>query len=551
MLKRLTIRNYALIKALEMEPAAGLNVITGETGAGKSIMLGAIGLLTGNRADTKVLWDTKQKCITEGVFDIKAYRLDAIFSQYDLDYDDLTVIRREISPAGKSRAFINDTPVTLEVMRHIGSLLLDIHSQHENLLPGQLAFQLRLIDAYAGNDGVREAYAQSWTAYDQSRKECETLSAQADMLRTEEDYVRFQLDELVGAALKADEQESLEAEIKVMDNAGEIRGKLQQALEALTLTEYAARSSLASARTILLSIAPYGDAYNHLYERIESQLIELDDIAAEVEQLGERVDFDPLKAESIRERLDTIYRLQKKHHVQSVQGLIEVRDQLQEKMDKTTNLDDALLKAQNRLQAAEAAMHKAGAALSASRRKAFDPLTNELGKLLKELGMPEAQLAVKHQEVPASPSGADHVDLLFSANKGIPPRPLAQVASGGEFSRLMLCIKYVLAARAAIPTLILDEIDSGVSGEVAVKLGTLMKRMAKDHQLITITHLPQIAAKGTAHYQVFKDNTADKTISNIRLLTKEERIHEIAGMIGGAKPTTTALAGARELVEDE
>lgn len=551
MLKRLTIRNYALIRALEMEPAAGLNVITGETGAGKSIMLGAIGLLTGNRADTRVLWDTKQKCITEGVFDVKAYRLGEIFNQYDLDYEDLTVIRREISPVGKSRAFINDTPVTLEVMRHIGSLLLDIHSQHENLLPGQLAFQLRLIDAYAGNDHLRDAYTRSWAIYDQSKKEYEALSAQADMLRSEADYIKFQLDELVSAELRADEQEGLEAEIKVMDNSGEIRGKLQQALEVLTQSQYAARPSLASARNILLSIASYGDAYNHLYRRLESQLIELDDIAAEVELLGEKIDFDPLRAESIRERLDILYRLQKKHHVHDVSGLIDVRDQLQTKMDKTNNVDEELLQAKDRLTTATAVMHKAAAALSASRKKAFGPLGKELGKLLKELGMPEAQLAVKHEEVSPGHSGADHVDLLFSANKGIPPRPLAQVASGGEFSRLMLCIKYMLAARAAIPTLILDEIDSGVSGEVAVKLGALMQKMAKDHQLITITHLPQIAAKGTAHYQVFKDNSADKTISNIRLLNKEERIHEIAGMIGGAKPTATALAGARELVEGE
>lgn len=551
MLKRLTIRNYALIRALEMEPAAGLNVITGETGAGKSIMLGAIGLLTGNRADTRVLWDTKQKCITEGVFDVKAYRLGEIFNQYDLDYEDLTVIRREISPVGKSRAFINDTPVTLEVMRHIGSLLLDIHSQHENLLPGQLAFQLRLIDAYAGNDHLRDAYTRSWAIYDQSKKEYEALSAQADMLRSEADYIKFQLDELVSAELRADEQEGLEAEIKVMDNSGEIRGKLQQALEVLTQSQYAARPSLASARNILLSIASYGDAYNHLYRRLESQLIELDDITAEVELLGEKIDFDPLRAESIRERLDILYRLQKKHHVHDVSGLIDVRDQLQTKMDKTNNVDEELLQAKDRLTTATAVMHKAAAALSASRKKAFGPLGKELGKLLKELGMPEAQLAVKHEEVSPGHSGADHVDLLFSANKGIPPRPLAQVASGGEFSRLMLCIKYMLAARAAIPTLILDEIDSGVSGEVAVKLGALMQKMAKDHQLITITHLPQIAAKGTAHYQVFKDNSADKTISNIRLLNKEERIHEIAGMIGGAKPTATALAGARELVEGE
>lgn len=549
MLKRLTIRNYALIRALEMEPAPDLNVITGETGAGKSIMLGAIGLLTGNRADTKVLWDTKQKCITEGIFDVRAYRLNDIFGRYDLDYEDLTVIRREISPAGKSRAFINDTPVTLDVMRHIGSLLLDIHSQHENLLPGQLAFQLRLIDAYAGNDKIRKSYTDSWSGYEDAKTAYEALSRQAEQLRSEEDYIRFQLDELVRADFKTGEQQTLEAEVKVMENVGEIRGKLQQAIDVLTHSEYATRSTLASARNLLNSIASYGEPYHNLCRRLDSQIIELDDMAAEMETLGEKVDYDPRKAESIRERLDTLYRLQKKHHVPDITGLIEIRDQFQKKMDKATNLDDELARAKDQLQTATATLHKAAASLSASRKKVFDPLGKELGDLLKELGMPEAQLEVKHREIPPGESGADHVDLLFSANKGIPPRPLAQVASGGEFSRLMLCIKYVMAARTAIPTLILDEIDSGVSGEVAIKLGTLMQKMAKNHQLITITHLPQIAAKGTAHYQVFKDNSSDKTVSNIRLLNKDERIHEIAGMIGGAKPTATALAGARELVE--
>lgn len=549
MLKRLTIRNYALIRALEMEPAPDLNVITGETGAGKSIMLGAIGLLTGNRADTRVLWDTKQKCVTEGIFDVRAYHLHDIFGRYDLDYEDLTVIRREISPAGKSRAFINDTPVTLDVMRHIGSLLLDIHSQHENLLPGQLAFQLRLIDAYAGNDKIRKVYTESWSGYERSRKAYETLSRQAEQLRSEEDYIRFQLDELVSADFKTGEQQTLEAEVKVMDNAGEIQDKLQQAIDMLTNSEYAARSSLASARNLLNSIATYGEPYHDLLRRLDSQVIELDDIAAEMESLGERVDFDPQKAETIRERLDTLYRLQKKHHVRDIADLIAIRDQFQKKADQVTNLDDELIKAKDQFQAAAASMHEAAASLSASRKKAFDPLVRELGLLLKELGMPEAQLEIKHKETPPGESGADHVDLLFSANKGIPPRPLAQVASGGEFSRLMLCIKYVMAARTAIPTLILDEIDSGVSGEVAIKLGTLMQKMAKNHQLVAITHLPQVAAKGTAHYQVFKDNSSDKTVSNVRLLNKEDRIREIAGMIGGAKPSSTALAGARELLE--
>lgn len=550
MLRRLTIQNYALIRALEMEPSADLNVITGETGAGKSIMLGAIGLLTGNRADTKVLWDDKKKCITEGVFDIRAYNMRDIFDLYDLDNEDLTVMRREISPAGKSRAFINDTPVTLDVMRHIGSLLLDIHSQHENLLPGQLAFQLRLVDAFAGNNAVRKEYEDRWADYQKARREHDELSAQADQLRSEADYINFQLEELVRADFREDEQQALETELKVMDNAGEIRARLQQAIEVLIQSDYAARSSLATVRNLLQSIAMYGDEYSGIHQRLESQLIELDDIAEELERMGEHVDFDPARADLVRERLDTLYRLQKKHHVHDVEGLIKMRDELQKKADKTVNLDEELVRTRKQLDSATGALHKIAASLSAARKKALDPLTTELTKLLKELGIPEARLVATHSELPPAEAGADHVELLFSANKGIAPRPLNQVASGGEFSRLMLCIKYVMASKTAIPTLILDEIDSGVSGEVAIKLGNMMKKMAKNHQLIAITHLPQIAAKGAAHYQVFKDNSSGKTVTNVRLLDKDQRIQEIAGMIGGATPSATALAGARELVEE-
>ena len=549
MLKRLTIKNYALIKALEMEPSGDLNVITGETGAGKSIMLGAIGLLTGNRADTKVLWDTNQKCIIEGTFDIKMHSLRDVFSNCDLDYDDLTVIRREISTAGKSRAFINDSPVTLEVMRHIGGLLLDIHSQHENLLPGQQAFQLRLIDTYAGNAALKKQYAESWSAYRDANQYYEVLSGQADQLRKDEDYIRFQLEELLKAGLVEKEQQSLEAELKVMDHAEEIKGKIQQALELLTRSEFATRLTLASARNQLLNITGYSEQYEILHQRLDSLRIELDDIADELEDTEQQIEFDPTRANDVRERLDTIYRLQKKHQVDDMKGLLLIQDQLREKADRASNLDEALAGAKKRLDAAMTLVHEAAGLLSASRKKAFAPLVGELTGLLQELGIPEAQLSIRHQAVTPGESGTDHVDIHFSANKGISPGPLAQVASGGEFARLMLCIKYVLASRTSIPTLILDEIDSGVSGEIAVKLGALMKKMAGSHQLIAITHLPQIAARGAAHYHVFKDNSADKTVSNIRLLNKNERIHEIAQMIGGARPSATTLAGARELVE--
>ncbi|HEX7014551.1 MAG TPA: DNA repair protein RecN [Cyclobacteriaceae bacterium] len=547
MLKRLTIKNYALIRALEMEPATGLNVITGETGAGKSIMLGAIGLLTGNRADTKILWDPKQKCITEGVFDVAPYRIHEVFDRYELDYEDLTVIRREISPAGKSRAFINDTPVTLDVMRFIGGLLLDIHSQHENYLSGQLGFQLNLIDTFAGNEKVRNAYAIRWTAYVDAKKRYETLSEQAATIRKEEDYIRFQLDELVKAQLQADEQPTLEAESQVMDHATEIREKVAQAAGLLSESEYSVTDSLTAVRNLLQGISSYSEAYAMLLQRLDSLRIELDDIAGEIDRIGEQVEFDPDRATMVKERLDLIYRLQKKHNVQTVAELIQIQETLQQQADQATNLDAELDEAKNELAKATETLRVRASELSATRKKVFTALTKELTALLADLGIPAARLEIAHREKEPDASGSDHVELLFSANKGIAPRPLAQVASGGEFSRLMLCIKYVLAERAAIPTLILDEIDSGVSGEIAIKLGAMMKRMARQHQLIAITHLPQIAARGTVHYHVYKDNASEKTSSNIRMLNEDERILEIAGMIGGEKPSETAIAGAREM----
>lgn len=548
MLRSLTIKNYALIKQLEMSPSSSLSVITGETGAGKSIMLGAIGLLMGNRADTKVLWDESEKCVTEGIFDIADYKLQNVFRGEDLDYDDQTVLRREISPNGKSRAFINDTPVTLDVMKKIGGLLMDIHSQHETLLLSNHQFQLQLIDAYAGNQKLTDEYSACWQNFIQAKKAFEELTSQADSLRQEADYIAFQLDELIKAELEEQEQASLESELKVMEHAEEIKSKLQQSLEILSRSDFATRNSLAEARAQLNSLSSYSQQYAQLHSRLESMLIELDDLLNEIEHAEESVEFDPERAESIKERLSTIYRLQKKHNVSDVRQLLDLQEELQKKAMLTSNLDEALSKSKAELLSAENELNRVAANLTTSRKKVFVPLTKELTTLLKELAIPEAQLQIDHRTITPNSSGADDIEILFSANKGITPRPLAQVASGGEFSRLMFCIKYVMAEKTSIPTLILDEIDSGISGEVAIKLGSLMKKMAKDHQLITITHLPQIAARGDAHYYVFKDNSKDKTISNVRLLNEEERIHEIAQMIGGSKPSAIALQGAKELL---
>lgn len=550
MLKHLTIKNYALIKHLVLEPSGGLNVITGETGAGKSIMLGAMGLLMGNRADVKVLWDENQKCIIEGTFDIKDYKLKSTFRSEDLDYDDNTVIRRELSPGGKSRAFINDTPVTLEVMKRIGNSLMDIHSQHETLQLGQQSFQLKLVDAYAGNQSLKEQYTDQWTAFLKSKKEFESLMAEADTLRQEADYVRFQLEELTKSDLEETEQDSLESELKVMEHSGEIKSRFQQVLDLINLSEFASRNGLAEARNHLQTISSYSTAYSTLLQRLESVIIELDDITNEIEREGDSIEFDPERTEEVKERLSTIYRLLKKHKAADLKELLVIQDALQQKDTLTSNLDESLEKAKEAFENARKNAASTAQKISTSRKKVFNSLCKQITTLLQELGIPNAALQIDSDETELSPQGIDKIEILFSANKGVAPRPLAQVASGGEFSRVMFCIKYVMAEKTAMPTLVLDEIDSGISGEVSIKLGNLMKLMSGRHQIIAISHLPQIAAKGDSHYYVYKDNSASKTVSEIRLLKDRERVEEIAKMIGGDKPSKVAIENAQELLAD-
>lgn len=549
MLIQLTIRNYALIRQLEMTPSQRLSVVTGETGAGKSIMLGAVGLLLGNRADTKVLWDDKEKCIIEGTFDVSSYALENIFLAEDLDYEVHTVIRREISAGGKSRAFINDTPVTLETLRKIGTRLMDIHSQHETLELGNRNFQLGLIDAYAGNAALRKNYQQAWQDYNRLKEEFEGLAKEAENLRQEADFVKFQLDELTKARLTPGEQEVLESELKIAEHAEDIKMRFNSALERLGQSEFSVSAVLADIKNQLQAITAYSPGYQQLYDRLDSLRIELNDILHELEKEESSVEFDPGRTDEVKERLTLIYALTQKHRVRSVAELIELQDNLQQKANKTVNLDDSLAKAKGRLDQAAEKLSEEAQRLTLSREKTFKPLCRDIAKLLAELEIPDAQFKVELEKIAPGPTGSDSIEILFSANKGIAPRPLAQVASGGEFSRLMFCVKYVMAEKEALPTLILDEIDTGVSGETAIKLGKLMRTMAQRHQLIAITHLPQIAAKGDVHFLVFKDNSSAKTESLIRKLSEPERVSEIAKMIGGTRPTATALENAKELIK--
>lgn len=548
MLTQLTIKNYALIKHLEMQPDARLNVITGETGAGKSIMLGALGLLLGNRADTKALWDESEKCVTEATFEIKPYKLKKLFDEEGLDYQDQSIFRREISPAGKSRAFINDTPVTLEVMRRIGSRLMDIHSQHETLELGTKAFQLQVIDFYAGNETLRNAYEEAWTKFTRLQQDYLSLQKEAEALKKESDFVQFQLNELVKADLQPGELEKLETELKILEHSEEIKANLNSILELLDRSEQSVQIGLNSIRQQLQSIASYAPTYEQLLQRFESSRIEVIDITKELEAAEEQVEFDPERAERVKDRVSLIYHLQQKHRINDLQELLALQDQLQQKADKHQNLDDLLLKANKELNQAKADVEKAGGALSKSRKKITTALSNQLKELLRELGMNHAEVVIEHSQIDPGPTGIDAMEILFSANRGVAPKPLAQVASGGEFARVMFAIKYIMAEKTALPTLILDEIDTGVSGEIAIKLGARMKEMAQKHQVIAISHLPQIAAKADTHFFVFKENSTSKTKTSIRNLDSKERVIEIAKMIGGATPTQITLENARELM---
>lgn len=548
MLRHLTIKNYALIRELEFDPSGGLNVITGETGAGKSILLGAIGLLLGQRADTRVMWNPDEKCITEGEFEIGPYKLARLFKSLDLDYSHLTVIRREVSPGGKSRAFINDTPVTLDVMKQIGSALVDIHSQHESLQLGTRRFQLGLVDAFAGNHALLADYETRWEQYLTAKARYEQLQEDARNLKDEADYVSFQYKELKQADLHEDEQAQVESEAKILEHTEEIKTRFRAILEILDQSESAARNVLSSARSQLQTIASYAPSYEALLRRLESLQIELDDIVSELNLASDKVSFDPERAAFLRDRIDLIYSLLTKHRVGDVASLLKLQAELEEKSRLTANIDEALANAKSQFEQAHHQVTTTGEQLSKQRQKSLRPLSARITKILVELGIPDATVEIAHREIAPGPMGIDDLEIMFSANKGVAVRPIIQVASGGEFARVMFAIKHIMAERNAMPTLILDEIDTGVSGEIAIQLGRLMKEMAGRHQLIVISHLPQIAARGDSHFFVFKDSSLEKTISSLRKLSPKERVEEIAKMIGGDEPSEVAFENARELL---
>lgn len=548
MLSNLLIKNYALIEQLEISPDAHLNIVTGETGAGKSIMLGAIGLLLGNRADVKTLYNETEKCVIEGTFSMDGFYIKNIFDEEELDFENPCIIRREIAPSGKSRAFINDTPVTLETLRKITSQLMDIHSQHDTIQLGSNEYQLTIVDTYAQCHDRLVEYQEKYRTYRKLQDAYEQLQTDADQNKKEFEFNSFQLDELVKAKLEASEQEQLEQELNILEHAEEVKLKLKTAHAFLTDTDNAVLSALQSVVGNLNSIAGFSPEYQQFKDRIQSCLVELKDVARDIETEEEGIELDSEQIETTQSRLDLLFKLQQKHGVKSNAELLEIQAVLEEKVSKVLNLSENLAAAKERVDKAYETALNMAEGLSAARQKILPEIEKRVVGLLMELGMPNSTLKIQHQTGKLTTDGIDQIHFLFSANKGITPRQLKDVASGGEFSRLMLAIKYVLGDKRSLPTIIFDEIDTGISGEVAIKVGKMMLEMAQSLQVIAITHLHQIAGRGTSHFYVYKDNSSSKTMSRIRQLNTDERIIEIAKMIGGENPSESAIHSAIEIL---
>ena len=549
MLLKLYIENYALIQKLGIDLDNGFTVITGETGAGKSILVGALSLILGQRADTSVLLEKTSKCIVEGTFVIRDYGLEDFFMESELDYDPVAILRREINQNGKSRAFINDTPVNLSVLKELGDRLVNIHSQHSVVTLSKADFQLELLDDYAGHQARLTAYRTAFLRLRELLKKLRELEEKEKRLRSESDYHQFLFDELEKAALKEQELEDLENHFSVLSHAEEIKSSLTYSVHQLTASEQNEITQLAGIIHSLKSIVRYHPPIEDLLKRLESILIDFKDIAGELQKMDEQIYVSSGEMEGVRLRLDLIYRLLKKHNVKSVQELIHIQGELGSLLSETESLDDLLRELQHQVRISEDEVLNLAKEISAARSKVIPGFEKEIQILLKDLGMPSARFKINLEQVESySMDGLDRVTFLFSANKGVPLGEVSRIASGGELSRLMLSIKSRISRKNLLPTIIFDEIDSGVSGDVAGKVGTILKEMAGHMQVIVITHLPQIAGKGTSHFWVYKEDIQDSTRSMIRKLTTDERIEEIARMVSNERVTEAAYLTARELL---
>lgn len=550
MLRHLEVQNYALIDQLDLHLAEGLTVITGETGAGKSILLGAISLLLGQRADSKSLYDDQKKCVIEGTFSVAAYpHLKEIFQQEDIDFEDPCIIRREINPQGKSRSFINDSPVTLESMKRIGQELVDIHSQQDNGWMGHPDFALELVDDFAQNQPLKASYEKAYKAFLAAQNHQEQLAQKARQGNQAIDFLQFQWEELDKAQLIPGEYEQLSEQLQKLQNSEQILEKLAQLANYLSLSETAAMEQIGQARQLSQSLSKWAQSFDQWNQRIQSLWIELKDLSAEVEAEAESFQSDPVALEKCQKRLDLLNRLLVKYQVKDVERLMALREEVEEELSQHENLDQALADANQALQLAENLALEKAIELHESRVECLDSIEQTLLNSLQQLGMPNASLAWDIQTGKLSKTGQDKIQLLFSANKGLAPKPFKQIASGGELSRLMLSIKHLLAQKRALPTLILDEIDTGVSGEIAIKMGQMLTQMSQKHQLIAITHLPQIAVTGQTHWFVYKNHEGEKTVSSIKTLVGEERIDEIAKMIGGQSGYKDLKENVRKLMK--
>ena len=549
MLSELRIKNYALIRDLDVQFQERLSTVTGETGTGKSIMLGALGLILGSRADSSALLDEAKKCVVEGRFRIIGYGLEDFFQRNDLDYDEQTIIRREISPGGKSRGFINDTPVTLNIMKELGEILVDIHSQHQTLRLGSVDFQIGLLDAYAGHRDVLEDYTVRYKEYKRLSKNLLKLQEQAAQAQKEYDFNLFQLEELSKADPQAGEMESLEEELTLLSNAENIQQNLQLVQYALYDDEQSVFNRLSEIRKTAGGLASLNTRLEEFYNRLESLRVEAKDVYAEITDFADSVTVDQERMSFVNERLTVLNHLLNKHHVKDIAELRALMESLQEKVGSVESLSGEIEAIQTELGRIRKELEAMASTLSENRYRHKEDLEENLSSLLRKLGMPEANVRIDVKPTPdLNERGQDTVEILFSANKGSRPGPVHQVASGGELSRIMLCFKYILADSVLLPTMIFDEIDTGVSGEVAIQMGRMMKEMADRHQVLTITHQPQVAAMGNHHYLVYKKAGEEFTATHIRQLTAEERVAEIATMIGGHRPSALALENAKELL---
>ena len=549
MLTHLTIKNYALIESLSVKFQDDLSIITGETGAGKSILLGALGLVLGKRADSSTLKDTGNKCIIEAQFSILNYDLESYFLENDIDFEKETIIRREILPSGKSRAFINDTPTTLQVLQLLGEKLIDIHSQHQTLQLSDENFQFQIIDALAGNFQKIESYKRGLKLFNQLTKEHTALKNAEQAAKEQYEYNLHLYEELSKANFKIEEQEELEESLDKINNVEEIKLNLDEA-QALALNEeIGLQALLVSFTSNLNRIKSFSKEYNNLFERAVRLKIELDDISNEIEVINENVEFDPIELEKLNDRLQLIYNLQKKHSVSTIKELLDIQESLSVKVDAVQNSAVKILEKENEIKEVSLKIDKLAKTIFSKREKAIPVLIKKMETILSNLGMENTRLKLnlKHTNQYFS-NGKDTLELLISANKGLNFGELKKVASGGELSRIMLSVKTILSEYSKLPTIIFDEIDTGVSGDVSQKMADIMKLLSANMQVITITHLPQIAAKGKQHYKVYKEDINNNIVTKLKELGKQERINEIAEMLSGKNASETAIEHAKQLL---